>query len=96
MNNLPKHLREMTPENVARLQRGFNRFRFGFAEVGETLELQCSGDYEGKKIKLTFLGDFKLMREAEATAAQHHGKVNPYLYGHQARGWAVWSSSEPY
>lgn len=80
--NLPKHLREMDAHTLEQLQRGYNRFRFGFADPGEI--------HDGAR----FVGNYSTRREARAAAEETGGKVNPYLSGRFARGWAVWTRSE--
>lgn len=82
MKKLPKHLIGMAPEELERLQKGFNRFRFGFAEVGEIFPVDT-------KNSLVFLGNFNRKKDADALEADDV-KINPYLYGKLVRGWAVW------
>lgn len=82
MKTLPKHLRGMDPESLRRLQSGFNRFRFGFAEPGEKLISPHNGN------TFTFVGNFLRKKDADATGVT----VNPYLFGKFARGWSAWTA----
>ena len=54
----PKHLQDFSPENLARIKKGFNSFVFGFAAPGEVLELETG--------KLEFVGNFSKKKDAEA------------------------------
>ncbi len=87
MKKLPKHLREMEPKNLEMLQKGTSRFRFGFANPGETMEF--NGNI------LTFVGNFSV-RKLARQVAEGHGwprgvTIHPYIYGRLANGWVVWT-----
>ena len=81
MSKLPKHLREMDPENLAKLQTGFARFRFGFAEPGE---IQNGAE---------FVGNFGRKKDAVTAREACDGTMNPYLHGRLATGWSVWKKA---
>ena len=72
-----------TEPNPALLQ-GFNRFRFGFAQPGETHQ------FEGATDRIEFVGNFRRRRDAIAAAPTAQHRISPYLYGKLKRGWAVW------
>ena len=80
----PKHLRSLDPASLAALRTGFSRFRFGFASPGEILTSRHNGN------RFEFIGNFSRMKDANAAAATHGAKVNPYLFGRLARGWSVY------
>lgn len=79
----PKHLAHLPPDEVAKLQTGFNALRFGFAETGTIYRP------DPEKPGLEFLGNFKRMKDAHKTAAETGGKVSGYLSGKLAVGWVV-------
>jgi hypothetical protein len=88
MMKTPKHLQNIEPDVLQQMQTGFYRFRFGFAEIGE-----IHGDQE-------FLGNFKRKKDAQECKEKNGGggnnfgrvKINPYLNGKFAVGWAVWKT----
>lgn len=76
---LPKHLRALTSEALTRMQTGFARFRYGFAEPGERI------------FNAIYVGNFSKKKDADAAAKEHpFPRINAYLNGALARGWSVW------
>jgi len=87
----PKHLAHLSADELAKLQTGLARFRFGFAEPGETLTNEtCPSIKPG--YTLHFIGNFARMKDAQTAVAATPGaaRENGYLSGKLARGWSVW------
>ena len=76
-------MKNPNPQETNPLKVGFNRFRFGFAEPGETMQSL------GSLMVIEMVGNFSRKKDAEAAAASSGGKINPYLHGKLKRGWSV-------
>lgn len=75
----PKHLSDECWKHI--VDNKYNHFCFGFAEVGEIL------DINGTSYK--FLGNFSRKKDAMALSSEARC-VKPYLYGKLKVGWVVW------
>jgi hypothetical protein len=77
-------LQELPKFEERDITKGFSRFRFGFAEPGETYVSPFNGS------KITMVGNYRRKKDAENAAALQGLKVHPYLYGKLPRGWSVY------